>query len=265
MTYQFIQYDLADGLATITLNRPDVLNSFHRPMAAELQAALATAADDAAVRCILLTGAGRAFCAGQDLAEAQGNGPDGSPPPSFEEIVETTYNRTIRQIVALEKPVLCAVNGVAAGAGANLAFACDIVLASSKASFIQSFIKIGLVPDTGGTWFLPRLIGLARAKALTFLGDKITADDAASFGLIWKVYEPDALIAEARKLGLHLATQPTAGIGLTKRALHLALGNSLDAQLQVEKELQIAAGETHDYREGVAAFLEKRPPQFRGN
>ena len=262
-TYEFIQYELTDGVAQITLNRPDVLNSFHRPMAKELQAALAQVTETAEARCVLLTGAGRAFCAGQDLAEAQGTAD--TPPPSFDEIVETTYNRTIRQIVALEKPVVAAVNGVAAGAGANLAFACDIVLAANNASFIQSFIKIGLVPDTGGTWFLPRLVGMARAKALTMLGDKIMAADAQSLGLIWKVYDHDVLIDEAHKLTKHLATQPTAGIGMTKRALHQAMGNSLDAQLQVEKELQIAAGETHDYREGVAAFLDKRAPKFRGN
>src|ERR687885_788317 len=187
MTYQHIRYDTEQGVATITLNRPQVLNSFNMPMAAELQHALGAVAEDDELRAVLLTGAGRAFCAGQDLAEAAP--PGGSPAPPIADIVRRTYNPTVRAIRALEKPVVCAVNGVAAGAGANLALACDFVLAADAASFVQSFAKIGLVPDTGGTFFLPRLVGLARATALAFLGEKLSATEAQSIGMIYRVVE----------------------------------------------------------------------------
>jgi 2-(1,2-epoxy-1,2-dihydrophenyl)acetyl-CoA isomerase len=249
------------GVLRITLNRPDVLNSFNPDMAREVQAALTRAAEDDAVRAVLLTGAGRAFCAGQDLAEVT---LEGDRPPDIGAIVRAQYNPIIRAIRKLPKPVICAVNGVAAGAGANLAFSCDIVLASSSASFIQSFSKIGLIPDSGGTFFLPRLAGFARASALMLLAEKITATQARDFGLIWQVCEPNELDATASALAAQLATQPTKGFGLTKEALNASLGNDLDAQLDAEEDLQRQAGRTEDFAEGVKAFLEKRRPEFRG-
>jgi len=261
MPYEFITFTTEQGVATITLNRPDVLNSFNMPMATELQDALKAAADDDAIRAVLLTGAGRAFCAGQDLAEAAPS--DGSPVP-ISEIVRKSYNPTVRAIRSLEKPVVCAVNGVAAGAGANLALACDVVIAADTASFVQAFSKIGLIPDTGGTFFLPRLVGLARATALAFFGDKLTAADAHAMGLIYRVVEAARLADEARTLARRLATQPTRGFGLTKRAFNQSLANDLDAQLEVEAELQAEAARTADFAEGVRAFLEKRQPSFAG-
>jgi 2-(1,2-epoxy-1,2-dihydrophenyl)acetyl-CoA isomerase len=261
MTYQLITVDSEQGVATITLNRPDVLNSFNMAMAAELQHALQAAGEDDRVRAVLLTGAGRAFCAGQDLAEAAPS--DGSPPP-ISEIVRKSYNPIVRAIRGLEKPVVCAVNGVAAGAGANLALACDVVLAADTASFVQAFAKIGLIPDTGGTFFLPRLVGLARATALAFFGDKLPATDAQTMGMIYRVVEASRLLDEARALARRLATQPTRGFGLTKRAFNQSLANDLDAQLEVEAELQAEAAQTADFAEGVRAFLEKRQPSFAG-
>jgi 2-(1,2-epoxy-1,2-dihydrophenyl)acetyl-CoA isomerase len=262
MPYQFITFEAEQGVATITLNRPDVLNSFIMPMAVELQHALQTAAEDDAIRAVLLTGAGRAFCAGQDLAETAPA--DGSPAPGISEIVRQSYNPVVRAIRAIEKPVVCAVNGVAAGAGANLALACDLVLAADTASFVQAFSKIGLIPDTGGTFFLPRLVGLARATALAFLGDKLPAADAQAMGMIYRVVEARRLLEEARAIARRLATQPTRGFGLTKRAFNQSLANDLDAQLEVEAELQAEAGRTADFVEGVRAFLEKRQPSFAG-
>lgn len=259
--YDSIGYTVAEGVAEITLDRPSVLNSFTRPMAKELQAALRDAAADPAVRAVLLTGAGRAFCAGQDLAEAV---PQDAPPPPIGDIVRETYNPTVLAIRAIEKPVIAAVNGVAAGAGANLAFACDIVLAADTASFIQAFAKIGLVPDTGGTWFLPRLVGVHRAAALMMLGDKVGAEAARELGLVWRVYPASQLLEEARMFTRHLATQPTRAFGLTKRALNASMHNSLEAQLALEAELQAEAGATHDFAEGVQAFQQKRPPVFQG-
>lgn len=258
----FIRYTSLDGVAEITLDRPDVLNSFTQPMAREVQAALAAAERDGAVRSVLLTGAGRAFCAGQDLAEAVP--PDGSPRPPIEDIVRGSYNPIIRAIRALEKPVVCAVNGVAAGAGANLALACDIVLAADSASFIQAFCRIGLIPDSGGTFFLPRLVGPARATALSMLGDKVSATEAQAMGLIWRVVPAASLMDEARALARQLAMQPTRGLGLLKRALNASLTNSLDEQLELEADLQAQAAATADFSEGVAAFMEKRAPAFTG-
>ena len=225
MDTRFITYEARDGVARITLNRPDVLNSFNAGMAKELQQALAEAARDGSVRAVLITGSGRAFCAGQDLEEVK---PTGGPPHDFGEILEKNYNPIIRAIRELEKPVVCAVNGVAAGAGANLALACDLVLASVKASFIEAFAGIGLVPDCGGTFFLPRLVGVPRAAAMMYLGERVTAEQALAMGLIYKVFEPDALADEASKLARHLATRPTKGIGLTKRALNQSFTNDLD-------------------------------------
>ena len=261
MDFEFIRYAVADGVATITLHRPEVLNSFTRPMSAELQTALRRAADDAAVRAVLLTGAGRAFCAGQDLAEAM---PENAPAPPIEEIVRTSYNPVVLAIRALPKPVVCAVNGVAAGAGANLALACDIVLASDTASFLQAFVKIGLVPDTGGTWTLPRLVGPARAAALAMLGEKLSAADAQAMGMIWRVVPADQLMTEARAVAERLATQPTRAIGLIKRMLDASATNGLEAQLELEAALQGEAGRSEDYREGVGAVLAKRPARFTG-
>jgi len=261
MSYQHILYETDQGVATITLNRPDVLNSFNRAMAAEVRQALAHAGADPVVRALMLTGAGRAFCAGQDLAEAM---PKEGPAPDLGDIVARGYNPIVRTIRQLDKPVVCAVNGVAAGAGANLAFACDFVLASSDATFIQSFSKIGLVPDTGGTFFLPRLIGMARATALMMLADKVTAQDAVTIGLIFRVIDSASLLAEATALARQLATRPTRGLGLIKRALNASATNGLDEQLALEAQLQAEAGSTADYREGVKAFLEKRPPMFIG-
>ena len=262
MPYEFITFEAEQGVATITLNRPNVLNSFNMPMAAELQQALEAAAEDDRIRAVLLTGAGRAFCAGQDLAETAPA--DGSPGPEISEIVRKSYNPVVRAIRRLEKPVVCAVNGVAAGAGANLALACDVVLAADTASFVQAFSKIGLIPDTGGTFFLPRLVGLARATALAFFGDKLAAADAQAMGMIYRVVEATRLLDEARVIARRLATQPTRGFGLTKRAFNQSLANDLDAQLEVEAELQAEAARTADFAEGVRAFLEKRQPSFAG-
>jgi 2-(1,2-epoxy-1,2-dihydrophenyl)acetyl-CoA isomerase len=252
----------ADGVATLTLNRPDKLNAFtvelHRALAASLDAIAA----DATIRAVLLTGAGRGFCAGQDLAERAATMASGAPPgPSA---LETWYNPLIRRLRRLEKPVVCAVNGVAAGAGANVALACDIVLASRSASFIQSFARIGLVPDAGGSYVLPRLVGMARASALAMLGDKLSATQAAEWGLIWRVVEDAALMGEATALARHLAQQPTRALALIKQALNASPGNTLDQQLDLERDLQKEAAATEDFREGMAAFLEKRSAKFVG-
>jgi 2-(1,2-epoxy-1,2-dihydrophenyl)acetyl-CoA isomerase len=244
----------------ITLNRPDRLNSFNTAMHRALAAAL-DAARDPACRAVLLTGAGRGFCAGQDLADVAV--PDGAA-PDLGITIEQFYNPLVRRIRALDKPVVCAVNGTAAGAGANIALACDIVLAARSAKFIQSFAKIGLVPDSGGTWLLPRLIGDARATALAMLAEPIGAETAANWGLIWRAVDDDQLRGEAEKLTAHLATQPTQGLALIKQALAAAATNTLDAQLDLERDLQRKAGRTPDYAEGVDAFIAKRAPNFTG-
>lgn len=256
-----ILFVAANGVATVTLNRPDVLNSFNRPMARELVNVIEQIAADPELRAVILTGAGRGFCAGQDLAEAA---PKEGVMPDLGDIVRVNYNPLIRAIRKLEKPVVCAVNGVAAGAGANIAFACDIVLASTAATFIQSFAKIGVIPDSGGTFLLPRIVGLQRATAMTMLAEKMSAEQARDWGLVYKVTEPDALLSTAAEIARTLAALPTRGLGLTKRAFNRSLGVDLDAQLDVEEELQREAGQTEDYREGVFAFLEKRKPVFKG-
>lgn len=261
MDYDFLRYAVDQGVATITLSRPDVLNSFNRRMAQELQQALGKAGRDENVRAVLLTGAGRGFCAGQDLGEATA-GELGSV--DLGDIVNTCYAPTVLAIRELEKPVVCAVNGVAAGAGANLALSCDIVLAAEDASFIQSFSKIGLVPDTGGTFFLPRLIGPARATALMFLAEKVTATKAHDWGMIYDVVPATVLLDTALALAKHLATMPTRALGLAKRALNASMSNNLVAQLALEAEMQRQAGRTADYTEGVRAFLEKRKPTYAG-
>ena len=260
MANQFIQRATDGGVVTLTMNRPDVLNSCNRAMVAELTDAVAETADDAGVRCLVLTGAGRAFCAGQDLAEAV---PAEGEVPDIGDIVQG-YNQLIRVMRALEKPVVAAVNGVAAGAGANIALACDFVVAADNASFIQAFAKIGLVPDNGGTFFLPRLVGMARATQLAMLAEKLTAQQAHEWGLIYKVVPGAQLAATVGAFARMLAQQPTRGLGLTKRALNAAWENTLDQQLALEAELQGEAGRTHDYLEGVRAFQAKRAPRFQG-
>ena len=261
MSSDLVLRETSQGVLTLTLNRPDVLNSFNLAMARALQSALADAAADPAIRCVLLTGAGRGFCAGQDLAAAA---IDPATPLDVGAIVREQYNPIVRAIWTLEKPVVCAVNGVAAGAGANLALACDIVVASTDASFIQSFCKIGLIPDSGGTWLLPRLVGAARAAALVLLGEKLPASTAREWGLIYETFEPAELREQAMALAVHLASQPTRALGLTKRALNLALEQGLSAQLDTEMEIQTEAARTADFTEGVQAFLQKRKPVFTG-
>lgn len=257
MEYYHIKVEVRDAVQVITLNRPEVLNSFNLSMAREVQDALGVAGADTAIRAVLITGEGRGFCAGQDLAAVDLESDLG-------ETVRAQYNPIIRAIRRLEKPVICAVNGVAAGAGANLAFACDLVFASTEASFIQSFSKIGLIPDSGGTFLLPRLVGLSRASGLALLGGKLSAAQAKEWGLIWETCEPAALMSRAMELATSLATQPTRGFGLTKQAFNESLMNDLDTQLDLEADLQGEAGRTADFKEGVTAFRAKRPPVFRG-
>jgi len=261
MDYDFLKEVTDQGVTTITLSRPDVLNSFNRRMAQELQRALAKAGGDASVRAVLLTGSGRGFCAGQDLAEATAGEPGSL---DLGDVVRTSYAPMVLAIRELEKPVVCAVNGVAAGAGANLALACDIVIAAEDASFIQSFNKIGLVPDTGGTFFLPRLVGHARATALMFLGDKVPATKALEWGMIHDVVPHTVLLDTALALARQLATMPTRAFALTKQALNASWTNDLKSQVKVEEEMQRQAGRTADFIEGVRAFLEKRKPTYSG-
>jgi 2-(1,2-epoxy-1,2-dihydrophenyl)acetyl-CoA isomerase len=239
----------------VTLNRPDRLNAFNEAMHRALARALDDAGGDIECRAVLLTGAGRGFCAGQDLSDISGD---------LGTTIENFYNPLVRRITAMNKPVVCAVNGTAAGAGANIALACDIVLAARSAKFIQSFAKIGLVPDSGGTWLLPRLIGEARAKALAMLAEPIGAETAESWGLIWRAVDDDKLRAEAETLTAHLASQPTQGLAMIKQAFAKSATNSLDAQLDLERDLQRQAGATPDYAEGVNAFIAKRTPKFTG-
>lgn len=254
-----ILFEIAEHTAIITLNRPKVFNSFNREMALEVQQALDGCAVDPNVRAIFLTGTGKAFCAGQDLQEV--TSPDA---PSFKTILSEHYNPIIERLRSIEKPIVCGVNGVAAGAGANIALACDITVAAESAAFIQAFSKIGLIPDSGGTFFLPRLIGLQKAAALMMLGEKVSAEDAASMGMIYQVLPDEGFGEAALALAQRLAQMPTKGLGLTKRLLNLSFTNDLAAQLAAEDRYQVEASGTHDYREGVAAFLEKRKPVFKG-
>ena len=250
------------GILSLTLNRPDKLNAFNPEMHKLLRDALEEARDEAAVRAVLLTGSGRGFCAGQDLSER--NVSADAAPIDLSVSLGSNYNPLVRRLRALPKPVVCAVNGVAAGAGANIALACDIVLAARSASFVQSFSKLGLVPDSGGTYFLPRLVGSARAMGLALLAERLSADEAERWGLIWKAVDDDRLVEEATSIARALAAGPTKGYGLIKKALHASAGNSLDAQLDLERDLQRDAGFSEDYREGVAAFMQKRKPQYKG-
>jgi 2-(1,2-epoxy-1,2-dihydrophenyl)acetyl-CoA isomerase len=255
-----ITTNLNKSVLTIQLNRPKQLNSFTEPMAKDLQQELQEAKENNDVRCVLLTATGKAFCAGQDLPEVVEKGDD----YELGDTVRASYNPVIKAIRHLEKPVVCAVNGTAAGAGANIAFACDIVLASNEAIFVQSFSKIGLIPDSGGTFFLPQLVGLQRANAMYLLDEKITPQKAVEMGLIHKAMEADQLMDEAEKICLKLASMPTKGLGLYKRAINQSLQNNLEEQLELEADLQTEAGNTRDYHEGVQAFLDKRKPEFEG-
>ena len=248
-----------DKLGILTFNRPDVFNSFNKELALAIQSALDSYANDPEVRAIMLTGNGKAFCAGQDLQEAiADNGLE------IEQIVDEHYNPMVKQIRSIEKPIIAAVNGVAAGAGANIALACDVVVATASASFIQAFSKIGLVPDSGGTFTLPRIIGFGKASALMMLGDKVSATEAEQMGMIYKVISDDAFVEEAEKVAQKLANMPTKGLAYTKHLLNQSFVSNLDQQLELEKEWQFKATETYDYKEGVNAFIEKRKPEFKG-
>jgi 2-(1,2-epoxy-1,2-dihydrophenyl)acetyl-CoA isomerase len=245
------------GVHVLTLNRPDRLNAFTFALQAALMSALAAAEADLDCRAVLLHGAGRGFCSGQDLTMVE-------PGVDLGDTLERSFNPLVRRLRSLPLPVVCAVHGVAAGAGANLALSCDIVLAGESARFIQSFVKVGLVPDAGGTWTLPRLAGDARARGMAMLGEPVSAAQAAAWGLVWRTLPDDDLLPEAERLAAHLATQPTRAIALMKQALNASAGNSWDVQLDLERDLQRQAGRTPDFREGVAAFLEKRPAIFTG-
>ncbi len=254
-----ILFEIENNMAIITLNRSEKFNSFNREMALLFQTHLDTCATEKKIRAILITAVGKAFCAGQDLSEAiEDNG------ISLEQIVREHYNPIIKKIRTIQKPIVCAVNGVAAGAGANIALACDIVLANEQATFIQAFSKIGLIPDSGGTYFLPRLIGLQKATALMMLGEKVSARDAESMGMIYKVFSAETYMTEAKKITTTLSQMPTIGLGLTKKLLQESYENDITTQLQRELEEQVVAGNTHDFNEGVQSFLEKRSPVFKG-
>lgn len=253
-----ILFEIRNAVGYITLNRPEKLNSFNREMALQLQDVLAQCQSDD-VRCVFITGAGKGFSAGQDLAEVVD--PEG---PGMDRILSEHYNPIVMAISDLQKPVVAAVNGVAAGAGANIALGCDIVVAARSASFIQAFSKIGLIPDSGGTFYLPRLIGHAKASALMMLGDKIGAEEAERLGMIYRYFEDEQFRSEAEKIATTLASMPTTGLAYTKKALQLSFTNALSEQLMNEDKLQQSAAVTHDFKEGVQAFLEKRTPQFNG-
>ncbi|PHM44816.1 2-acetyl-CoA isomerase [Xenorhabdus mauleonii] len=255
--------EIKAGVLSITLNRPEYLNSFTEELHQQLSQAMDIAEQDESVRCVLLTGAGRGFCSGQDLNDRNSIITDGDI-PDLGQSVERYYNPLIRRMTSLPKPIICAVNGVAAGAGVSLALACDIVIASRSASFIQAFCRIGLAPDSGGSWFLPQKIGHARAMGMALLGEKISAEQALEWGMIWQVVEPEELERKTQELAQHLTTQPTLALGYIKQATYAAAANSLDQQLDLERDLQRLCGRSEDFREGVRAFVEKRQPKFQG-
>lgn len=254
-----IEHEVESGVGIIRLNRPEVFNSFNREMAIAFQDILDVFEDTRAVRAIYITGVGKAFCAGQDLVEATD-----AKGPKLQTIVRQHYNPIIERLRNIEKPIVSAVNGVAAGAGANIALCCDICVATESASFIQAFSKIGLIPDSGGTFILPRLIGMQKATALMMLGDKVSAKDAEQMGMIYKWFADTTFAEDSLNLAKTLAAMPTRGLGLTKKALNLSTISDLSAQLETEEEFQTIAGSTYDYKEGVASFLEKRKPVFKG-
>lgn len=258
----FILSHVEQGVMTITLNRPERLNSFNDVMHQQLAECLKQAERDETIRCLLITGAGRGFCAGQDLNDR--NVDPSGPSPDLGLSVERFYNPLVRRLAKLPKPVIAAVNGVAAGAGATLALGCDMVIAARSANFVMAFSKLGLVPDCGGTWLLPRTAGRARAMGLALLGDKMSAEQAQQWGMIWQVVDDAELADTSLTLARHLATQPTYGLGLIKQALLASETQTLDQQLDMERDFQRMAGRSDDYREGVSAFLAKRPPQFSG-
>jgi 2-(1,2-epoxy-1,2-dihydrophenyl)acetyl-CoA isomerase len=260
MSNNSIELRIENKIAYITLNRPDVFNSFNREMAFLLQDTLDACEINDDVRAIVLTGNGKAFCAGQDLKEV--TSPDLNP--GFKKILEEHYNPIVTRIRNIKKPIIAAVNGVAAGAGANLALACDIVVAHEKVSFIQAFSKIGLIPDSAGTFFLPRLIGFQKASALAMLGDKVSAEEAERMGMIYKVIPLETFQEEVQKLALKLANMPTKALGMIKELFNQSMTNDLNAQLAMESKYQIEAAQSEDYEEGVAAFIEKRQPEFKG-
>lgn len=261
-SYETVRLDVADGVATLTLSRPDRLNSFTVAMHEEVRAALDAIAADSKARCLLLTGAGRGFCAGQDLSDRAVS--PGSEALDLGASIENYYKPLLLRLRRLRMPTICAVNGVAAGAGANIPFACDLVLAAKSASFIQSFSKLGLVPDCGGTWWLPRLVGPARAMGLALLGDKLSAAQAEAWGLIWRCVEDDQLMSTAGAIARQLAAGPTRGYVRTREAMEAALGLTFEAALDRERDYQRELGRSSDYREGVKAFMEKRAPRFTG-
>ncbi len=262
MSFSTISYQIDQGVAVLTLNRPASLNSFNSQMHDEVREAMKDARDNKSVRCLVITGTGRGFCAGQDLSDRAVKVTDEAP--DLGESVEKNYNPLIRNIMTMEKPVLCAVNGVAAGAGASIALACDIVLAAKSAKFIQAFCKIGLVPDSGGTFNLVRALGLPRAKALALLGDKLSAEQAQSWGMIWQCVDDEKLMDETMTLALHLATQPTKGLAKIKELMNNSFSTPMHQQLELEKYAMRELGRTSDYREGGSAFMEKRQPTFTG-
>lgn len=263
MAYETILVETGEGIGTVTLSRPDVLNAFNDAMTTELQGALKALERDGEVRALILTGAGRAFCAGQDLQSIKGKYA-GTEPPHFGDDLRKRYHPIITRLRTTEKPIVAAVNGVAAGAGCSLALACDLIVASEKASFIEVFAKVGLVPDSGSTFFLPRLVGFAKAMELCLLAEPMEAQEALRIGLINKVVAPDQLLPAAREWAAKLASGPTKAFGLAKRALNRSLANDLEAQLEYEAYCQEIAGRTQDHREGVLAFLEKRKPTYTG-
>jgi 2-(1,2-epoxy-1,2-dihydrophenyl)acetyl-CoA isomerase len=261
VSYQNLLFDIADGVARLTFNRPERLNSFNTEMHAEVRAALEVVKTSAA-RVLIVTGAGRGFCAGQDLND-RAVAPGGAP-PDLADSIEKNYKPLILALRALPMPVVAAVNGVAAGAGANIALACDLVIAARSASFVQAFSRLGLIPDSGGTWLLPRLVGGARALGLTLLGEKLPAEQAAAWGLIWRCVEDGELAAEVDALARQLAAAPTRGLARTKQAIYDSWGRTLAEQLDVERDYQGELGRSADYAEGVAAFAAKRAPRFTG-